>query len=278
MAVTGDLKDLSLTDLIQLNCQAAITGRLRVEHGSEVAQVFFAGGTVVHTALGEREGKEAFYEILGWESGTFELEQGPASPTRTITTPWSDMLLEGLHRLDESRLQEQPDGSGLPELQALPEDVGELFGFGNLSGEESLNDLEQEGQTEKQEVVTMAVRKRGEALSGALNDLLASSSDIEGALVVSADGLVLASNLPKGLDETRVGASAAALLGLSKRSTPALGRGEFSQSLIQGEDGNLIIVSAGERAIFVGLTPKDANLGMIFMEARDAAEAVAGEV
>ena len=121
----------------------------------------------------------------------------------------------------------------------------------------------------------MAAEKRSQALADALSSLLAGSTVIQGAAVVSQDGLVMTSNLPKDADETQVGASAAALLGLSRRSTPTLGRGDFVQSLIQGGDGNIILVSAGDSALLVGLTPLDVSLGMVFLEAREAAEAIA---
>jgi predicted regulator of Ras-like GTPase activity (Roadblock/LC7/MglB family) len=99
----------------------------------------------------------------------------------------------------------------------------------------------------------MTTKRRSEVLADTLSELMAASADIEGAVIVSHDGLVMASNLPKGADANRVAAWAAAMMGLSKRTTLALGRGEFTESMIQGENGDVIIVSAGERAVFVGL-------------------------
>ena len=106
-------------------------------------------------------------------------------------------------------------------------------------------------------------------LADVLAELVGSSGDIEGGALVGIDGLVLSSNVPvRGLDETLVGAAAAAIFG---RSVEQLARGEFFQTLIQGSDGNIIVTFVDDRNVFVGLTPSDVNLGMTFHEARQVA-------
>lgn len=115
----------------------------------------------------------------------------------------------------------------------------------------------------------MTVKKKSELLAEALAELLQGSSDIEGVAVVGVDGLVYSANVPqRALDESMVGATSAAILGLSKRSADQLKRGRFSQTLIQGEDGNIIVAGLNDQALFVGLTPKNVNLGMAFAEVR----------
>lgn len=113
------------------------------------------------------------------------------------------------------------------------------------------------------------VKKKSELLAEALDELLASSSDIEGAAIVGTDGLVYSANVPqRGMDEAMVGAASAAVYGLSKRSADQLKRGGFAQTLIQGEDGNIVVANLNPETIFVGLTPKNVNLGMAFAEVR----------
>jgi predicted regulator of Ras-like GTPase activity (Roadblock/LC7/MglB family) len=121
----------------------------------------------------------------------------------------------------------------------------------------------------------MAVQRRSEALSETLATILNDSIDIMGALVVSRDGLVMASRLPAGLEDTRVGAVSAGVLSLGVRSITQLGRGDFSQILAQGTRGNVVVTSAGKKAAFVALTNKNINLGMVFLEAREGAERIA---
>jgi len=115
----------------------------------------------------------------------------------------------------------------------------------------------------------MPPKKRSELLSEALENLIASSSDIDGAGVVGVDGLVYSAHVPqRGLDVDMVGAVSAAVLGLSKRSVGQLNRGDFAQTMIQGSNGNIIVANLNPETIFVALTPPSVNLGMAFAEVR----------
>ena len=116
----------------------------------------------------------------------------------------------------------------------------------------------------------MSTRKtRSEKLAETLAELLADSSDIAGAAIVGVDGLVYSANVPqKDLDEEMVGATSAAVLGLSKRSVKQLSRGNFKQTLVQGDDGNIIVASLNDETLVVGLTAANVNLGMAFAEIR----------
>ncbi len=112
-------------------------------------------------------------------------------------------------------------------------------------------------------------KKTGEILAEHLSKLLEQSSDIEGAAVVGVDGLVYSANMPyRDMDEDLTGAVAAAVYALSARSVKQLKRGELSRTLIQGDDGNIIVTVIDKHTLFVGLTSKDVNLGMAFAEAR----------
>ena len=112
-------------------------------------------------------------------------------------------------------------------------------------------------------------KKTGEILTEALDDLLAQSSDIEGAAVVGVDGLVYASKMPhREMDEDLTGAVTAAIYTLSVRSVQQLKRGESIRTLVQGTDGNILVTVIDKHTMFVGLTSKDINLGMAFAEAR----------
>jgi len=48
-----------------------------------------------------------------------------------------------------------------------------------------------------------------------LEELKGSSADVEASALISTDGLMIASALPQGMDEDRVGAMSAALLSLA---------------------------------------------------------------
>jgi predicted regulator of Ras-like GTPase activity (Roadblock/LC7/MglB family) len=116
---------------------------------------------------------------------------------------------------------------------------------------------------------------RAVRLDRAIRDLLAQTSEIEAAAVVSFDGLPMASALPAGMDEDRVAAMSAALLSLGERATVGLGRGELSQVFIEGEEGTVFLVSADNEAVLVAVAAKGAKTGMMLYEVKRTAAAVA---
>lgn len=166
------------------------------------------------------------------------MENGVKAPKSSIKRSWTGLLLLGAQRLDEEEfLHTQSPQPNLPEVKAMA--------------------------------------TRSEKLASTLAKLLTDSSDIEGIAVVGTDGLVLSANVPqKQLEEEMVGAVSAAILGLSNRSAGQLKRGTLVRTLIQGEDGNIIVASLNADTLLVGLTPKNVNLGMVFMEIKSMVQTI----
>jgi hypothetical protein len=117
-------------------------------------------------------------------------------------------------------------------------------------------------------------KSRSDALKSILKDLEAATPDIEGSVVVSADGLVMASALPADVDEDRVAAMAAALLALGERSAAELDRGEMQDIFVKGDKGYVVLMGAGRDAVIGALCREEAKLGMIFLDMRRAAKEV----
>ena len=116
---------------------------------------------------------------------------------------------------------------------------------------------------------------RSYRLDRAIQDLLATTPEIEAVAVVSFDGLPMASALPAGMDEDRVAAMSAALLSLGDRAAAGLGRGELSQVYIEGDAGTVFLVSAEDEAVLVAVAAKGAKAGLMLYEVRRTATAVA---
>ncbi len=108
------------------------------------------------------------------------------------------------------------------------------------------------------------------SISDHLNEILSrlekNVPHVEATAVVSTDGLVIASRLPKDVEEDRIGAMAAAILTISKRSGKELERGDMERVLIDGTGGYLMISSIGDDAVLVALVEKNVRLGMLFYE------------
>jgi predicted regulator of Ras-like GTPase activity (Roadblock/LC7/MglB family) len=112
---------------------------------------------------------------------------------------------------------------------------------------------------------------REERLVAALDGLMEHSPDVQAAALVSLDGFTMASALPEGMQEDRVGAMSAAILGLGERAAAELGRGHLSQVFIEGADGYVLLMAAGDRAVLTALSASGSKLGLVLYDMREAA-------
>ncbi len=108
-----------------------------------------------------------------------------------------------------------------------------------------------------------------------LRDLVSSTPDVEGAAVVSADGLVVASALSAGTDEDRVSAMAAAMLSLGERTAKELARGDLEQVYVKGTNGYIVLMNAGSENMLEAIAGSGAKLGMVLLDMKRAAAALA---
>src|SRR5512146_1901498 len=113
---------------------------------------------------------------------------------------------------------------------------------------------------------------RSEQMVNRLRSMQASAPDIEASAIVSVDGLIMASALPRDVEEDRVSAMSAAMLSLGERIAGELGRGTLEQVYIKGEKGFVILMSVGQEAVLTALAGERAKLGLVFLDMRRAAE------
>ncbi len=120
-----------------------------------------------------------------------------------------------------------------------------------------------------------ATRSREARLAEALDRLMEESVDVEASALVSLDGFIIASALPEGMQEDRVGAMSAAILALGERAAAELGRGQLTQVFIEGAEGYVLLVAAGGRAVLTVLARREAKLGLVLYDMRSAADTIA---
>lgn len=111
-------------------------------------------------------------------------------------------------------------------------------------------------------------------LNKALSELQSSSGDIEACAIVSEDGLIIASLLPQGVEESRVAAMCAAMLSIGERTAVELKRGNLEQLFIKGDNGYVITMHAGAHAVLVAMARKDTKLGLVFLDLSRTAEKI----
>lgn len=105
-----------------------------------------------------------------------------------------------------------------------------------------------------------------EKLGHILQDFITSAADIQGAAVVTPDGLPLSTILPNAMDEERVSAMSAAMLSLGERIGIELTRGTIDRIYVEGNEGISILTNCGEDAVFLVLANKTAKQGVLLLE------------
>ena len=101
MALTGHLSDLSLSELIEFFCNQRKTGQLKVLYPQGEGYFYLQSGSVMDARIGVLRGIDAVYYSLTLPSAKFEFGAAPEPIERTINQPWTQVVLEGLRRLDE---------------------------------------------------------------------------------------------------------------------------------------------------------------------------------
>lgn len=121
--LTGDLDKMSLPDLLQTTASNRRSGEITVRRGRRVGTLWLRDGRVIDARLGVEgdseddlaEGREAVYEMVTWDEGSFAVDFGPVDRPERLRDSTSFLLLEAMRRLDESRAAEPPGHAGLPD-------------------------------------------------------------------------------------------------------------------------------------------------------------------
>ena len=99
----GTLSDLHIADIIQLKCMSGATSVLEFTGPrGEKARVFFENGQVRHATAPDKQGIEAFNEIVNWKGGMISEVSGAGQSPRTIDLDWQILLMEAVRKIDET--------------------------------------------------------------------------------------------------------------------------------------------------------------------------------
>ena len=99
-----------------------------------------------------------------------------------------------------------------------------------------------------------------------LQNFVTTTTDVQGAALVTPDGLPLASSLPGGMDDERVSAMSAAMLSLGERIGKELARGDIDRIYVEGDEGYSILTKCGEEVVFLVLAGKAVKQGVLMLE------------
>ena len=116
--MTGSIAEVALPDLLQLFSASKKTGVLQITTATDVGAIYLDEGMVRFAVVNGDETvppEKAFYRVLVWDKGTFDLlpEANREFPTE-IKSSVEGLLMEGMRQLDEMRRL----GDALPSLQS----------------------------------------------------------------------------------------------------------------------------------------------------------------
>ncbi len=237
MAITGTLRDIDLFTLVQTLCQDGRDTRLTLQHAGRRADIFIADGNIVHATAGLLTGEEAVIHLLTWKDGKFEVERSVPIPTQTVFSNVLGLLLEGMRRRDELLAARGEERAGRREAEAPS------------------------GTIDMTPVEARFWAKR-DALLAPVAELVAARPELEGAMLVTTDGLTLVAQAPRHQERSaRLGALSAGLLGLSQRTAFQLKHGMVQKVYVTSGVGHIVIVRVTAQLLLVGLLPgPDADL------------------
>jgi CRP-like cAMP-binding protein len=103
LALTGQLAELPPAELFQMLNENAKTGMVQLDLSGGPASVTFSDGEVVRARYRGLDGAEAFYAMLGEQSGRFRFTASisPQEMGAPPLAPFMKLLMDGLRKIDE---------------------------------------------------------------------------------------------------------------------------------------------------------------------------------
>ena len=129
----------------------------------------------------------------------------------------------------------------------------------------------------------MAQIYKTDLLEGALKEMCSKLEGVQGAVIVSIEGFVVAaySPLESDMDEEdsptsspQVAAMAATLIALGERTLSRLAQGEMIRLLIEGNDGGMLVVPANRRSSVAVMVGREAKMGLVLYALQQSAKKI----
>jgi predicted regulator of Ras-like GTPase activity (Roadblock/LC7/MglB family) len=118
------------------------------------------------------------------------------------------------------------------------------------------------------------LKNNNQLLQEILDELTSRNPSILSALVVSNDGLNVASGIPH-VEDDAIALIASDLVDMAEDFSNRLEQGKLNRILLEGEERTAVVVKAGTRTVLAVLVPADAKLGLVMLSTRYAADQIA---
>ena len=113
-----------------------------------------------------------------------------------------------------------------------------------------------------------------EQLQFLLENLYENIDGIRSAAIVSAEGLIVQAKLEEGISDIKLAAMTATILSVAERVLVELKSGILDVCILQGDDGNFVVMEAGKELIVAVCLDVDARMDTCFIEMRKVSEQI----
>ena len=247
------IQDMEFTDLLQFLSLAGRAVKVQVTNNiGEEGEIGLEGDTVLWVRTSSRKGEEAFFEIVKWEGGGFDMRPLDKEERNTggEVMSLSYLLLEGARRKDEDLLSETEEKAARKE-------------------KEKEKKKEKEKEKGKEPEVSEERASRVRAITVLLEELEREIPDVIAAEVVSIDEgvpLVATTNDP-AFDVDVIAAYYAEVIKTNEKALEILKRGgKLEEVLLTTDEFYLIVRILPDTRFYVGLAiAMKGNVGMARM-------------
>lgn len=106
---SGDLKDLSIVELVQMLNLNKKSGVLIID-SDDKGQIYLKDGHLWASQHGDKTGEEAFYSLVAKIDGTFKFEITEIDIEQNVINSTMNVIMEACRIMDETRHQEELGG------------------------------------------------------------------------------------------------------------------------------------------------------------------------
>ncbi len=101
--ISGTLRDMSFTDIIQSLTTGDKDVEIKLRSGNRKGVIYIQQGEVIFAQAQSAQGQEAFYRMMTWQEGDFEIMASHTVPQRNIFESAMSLLMEGARIADDDK-------------------------------------------------------------------------------------------------------------------------------------------------------------------------------
>lgn len=112
----GEVSSESLVDILQFYILNQSCVHVTISHKKSLGEIWINNGKIAHATTAKNFGLDAFYEMLGWQDGTFKINLNDLPDVESIDKSWTELILEYYVLVDENKAPKFEEES--PAIQA----------------------------------------------------------------------------------------------------------------------------------------------------------------